>query len=121
MSALRNQGSGTPLALPTQGRLHPVSFANGLSRPLAPQTPPQRALAIAGSHVAGGVGGHETALASPDVLDLGGRVVVPGFSDAHVHFPTWALPQTAVNLAGCASLDEAVERLRTAPRPADGR
>jgi hypothetical protein len=98
-----------------------VILQNGLIRTLEPQIPTQRALAIAGSHIAGGVGVHETALASPEVLDLGGRVVVPGFSDAHVHFPTWALAQTEVNLDGCASLDEALERLRTAPPPADGR
>ena len=39
----------------------------------------------------GGIGTHETALASPDVVDLGGRCVLPGFTDSHVHFPTWAL------------------------------
>ena len=49
--------------------------------------PVARAVAIAGEHVAGGVGTHETALASPDRVDLGGRCVLPGFSDAHVHFP----------------------------------
>src|SRR3954447_6280482 len=102
-------------------RLARVILENGLIRTLDPQIPTQRALAIAGTLVAGGVGVHETALASPEVLDLGGRVVVPGFSDAHVHFPTWALAQAEVNLDGCASLDEALERLRNAPWPADGR
>jgi len=89
-----------------------VILANGLIRTLDPHVPTQRALAIAGEFVAGGVGVHETALASPDVLDLGGRVVVPGFTDSHVHFPTWALAQTEVALDGCASLDEALERIR---------
>ena len=55
---------------------------------------------------------HETALASPEVTDLGGRVVVPGFTDSHVHFPTWALAQNEVNLDGCTNLDEALERIR---------
>jgi predicted amidohydrolase YtcJ len=98
-----------------------VILENGLVRTLDPQVPTQRALAIAGESIAGGVGVHETALASPDVIDLGGRVVVPGFTDSHVHFPTWALAQSEVKLDGCASLDEALERLRAAPRPADGR
>jgi predicted amidohydrolase YtcJ len=98
-----------------------VILQGGLIRTLDPQIPTQRALAIAGELIAGGVGVHETALASPEVVDLGGRVVVPGFSDAHVHFPTWALAQTEVNLDGCASLDEAVERLRASPQPAEGR
>ena len=57
---------------------------NGLIRTLDPHLPTQRALAIAGSWIAGGVGVHETALASPDVVDLGGRTVVPGFTDARV-------------------------------------
>src|SRR5690242_8477918 len=78
------------------------------------QVPTQRALAIAGDRIAGGVGVHETALASPEVVDLGGRVVVPGLNDAHVHFPTWALARTQVGLDGCRSLDEALARVREA-------
>ncbi|HZO34814.1 MAG TPA: amidohydrolase [Gaiellaceae bacterium] len=93
---------------------------NGLIRTLDPQVPTQRALAIAGERIAGGVGVHETALASPEVVDLGGYTVVPGLNDAHVHFPTWAVAQTEVNLDGCGSLDEAIARLRDAPRPAAG-
>ena len=90
---------------------------NGLIRTLDPQVPTQRALAIAGEWVAGGVGVHETALASPEVVDLGGRVVVPGFSDSHVHFPTWALAQTEISLDGCSSLAEALDRVRHARVP----
>jgi predicted amidohydrolase YtcJ len=82
-----------------------VILANGLIRTLDPQVPTQRALAIAGASIAGGVGVHETALASPEVVDLGGCVVVPGLGDAHVHFPTWALAQREVKLDGCASLE----------------
>jgi predicted amidohydrolase YtcJ len=94
-----------------------VILQNGLIRTLDPQIPTQRALAVAGELIAGGVGVHETALASPEVVDLGGRVVLPGFTDSHVHFPTWALAQNEVVLDGCASLDEALERLRAAPPP----
>src|SRR4051794_31369303 len=102
-------------------RLARVTLENGLIRTLDPQIPTQRALAIAGELVAGGVGVHETALASPEVVDLGGRVVLPGFTDSHVHFPTWAMAQTEVKLDGCASLDAALERIRMAPRPGEGR
>src|SRR5437899_6104845 len=96
-------------------------LANGLIRTLDPQVPTQRALAIAGELIAGGVGVHETALASPEVLDLGGRVILPGFTDSHVHFPTWAMAQNEINLDGCSSLDEALERLRAVPKPPAGR
>jgi predicted amidohydrolase YtcJ len=98
-----------------------VILAGGLIRTLDPQSPTQRALAVAGGHVAGAVGAHETALASPEVVDLGGRVVVPGFTDAHVHFPSWALAQAEVKLDRCRSLDEALGRVAAAPRPAAGR
>jgi predicted amidohydrolase YtcJ len=73
-----------------------------------------RALAIAGDQIAGGVGVHETALASPETVDLGGRCVLPGFTDSHVHFPTWAVAQREVRLDGCASLDETLARIRDA-------
>jgi predicted amidohydrolase YtcJ len=84
---------------------------NGVIRTMDPSLPTARALAIAGAYVAGGVGVHETALASPDVMNLGGRCVLPGFTDSHVHFPTWSLAQHQVKLDGCASLDEALARI----------
>ncbi len=88
---------------------------NGVIRTLDPALPESRALAIAGDRIAGGVGVHETALASPETVDLGGRCVLPGFTDSHVHFPTWAVAQHEVNLDGCVSLDEALARIRDAP------
>ena len=87
---------------------------NGVIRTMDPSLPTSRALAIAGVYVAGGVGVHETALASPEAVDLGGRCVLPGFTDSHVHFPTWSLAQRQVKLDGCASLDDALERVRVA-------
>jgi predicted amidohydrolase YtcJ len=94
-----------------------VILENGVIRTLDPQLPTSRALAIAGAYVAGGVGVHESALASPETVDLGGRCVLPAFTDAHVHFPTWSLNQRQVKLEGCASLDEALARIRDAERP----
>ena len=90
---------------------------NGVVRTLDPSLPEARALAIAGDRIAGGVGVHETALASPEIVDLGGRCVLPGFTDSHVHFPTWAVAQHEVGLDGCRSLDEAVVRVRDADTP----
>ena len=84
---------------------------NGVIRTLDPSLPTSRALAIAGPLVAGGVGVHESVLASPETVDLGGRCVLPAFPDAHVHFPTWALAQEQIKLDGCASLEEALARV----------
>jgi predicted amidohydrolase YtcJ len=89
---------------------------NGVVRTLDPSLPMARALAIAGTNVAGGIGTHETALPSPDIADLGGRCVLPGFTDSHVHFPTWSLSQREVKLEETASLAEALERVRVHPR-----
>ncbi len=79
-----------------------------------PSLPVAAALAIAGDLIAGGVGTHERALPTPERVDLGGRCVLPGFTDAHVHFPTWALARRQVRLEGCGSLEEALERVRAA-------
>ncbi len=87
---------------------------NGTVRSLDPSLPSMGALAIAGERVAGAVGTHETALASPESVDLGGRCVLPGFTDSHVHFPTWAVAQHEVKLDGCGSLAEALARIAAA-------
>jgi predicted amidohydrolase YtcJ len=91
-----------------------VILEDGVIRTLEPSLPVARALPIAGDRIAGGVGVHETALASPERVDLGGRCVLPGFCDAHVHFPTWAAAQQYVRLEGTRSLDEALDRVRAA-------
>src|SRR5262245_66469183 len=95
----------------------PVILRNGTIRTLDPVLPEAAALAIAGDRVAGGVGVHETALASPETVDLEGRCVLPGFTDSHVHFPTWAVAQHEVSLDGCTSLAEALARMRDADAP----
>ena len=84
---------------------------NGVIRTLDPSLPLARALAIAGDRIAGGIGTHETSLASPDVVDLAGRCVLPGFTDAHVHFLQWSLAQRQIRLEGTRSLEEAVARV----------
>src|SRR5438552_2058094 len=95
-------------------RFAPVILENGVIRTMEPSLPTARGLAIAGEWVAGGVGTHERALASPDRVDLGGRCVLPGFTDSHVHFPTWAMAQHEVRLEDTRSLDEALARVREA-------
>src|SRR5918999_3704860 len=86
----------------------------GIVRTLEPSLPTASALAIAGERIAGGVGTHETALPGPERVDLGGRCVVPGFNDAHVHFPTWAVARSEVRLEGTGSVGEVVSLVRDA-------
>jgi len=91
-----------------------VILENGTIRTMDASIPVARAVAIAGDRVAGGVGTHETALASPDRVDLGGRCVMPGFSDAHVHFPSWSIAQRVVGLEDTSSLAETLQRVAEA-------
>jgi len=95
-----------------------VILRNGTIRTLDPSLPTVSSLWIAGDRIAGGVGVHEAALPSPETVDLGGRCVLPGFTDSHVHFPTWALARHDVELHGCTSLAEALYQVRSAPRGA---
>jgi predicted amidohydrolase YtcJ len=97
-----------------------VILENGVVRTMEPSLPLARSLAIAGDRIVGGVGAHDAALPGPERVDLGGRCVVPGFTDSHVHFPTWAVAQHEVRLEGTTSLEEAVERVRDALPQASG-
>jgi predicted amidohydrolase YtcJ len=91
-----------------------VILENGVIRTMDSALPTARALAIAGDVIVGGVGTHETVLPGPERVDLGGRCVLPGFSDSHVHFPTWALARQRLSLEGAGSLEGALARVRDA-------
>lgn len=88
--------------------------------------PRAKVLAIAGGKVLGGVDSREDAIASHmhERVDLEGMTVVPGFVESHCHFRAWALTRTRLNLAGSATIDDLVSRVRTragatsAPTPA---
>lgn len=86
---------------------------NGLIRTLDPLLPTARAIAIAGERIAGGVGTHERALASPERVDLRGLCVVPGLNDAHVHLVGWALARQELALDGLG-LEQSLERVSQA-------
>ena len=62
-----------------------------------------------------GIGDTEAILAAfpgAEVLDLGGRTIVPGLIDSHAHLAGLAQSFTRANLVGTKSLDEVLERLR---------
>lgn len=52
------------------------------------------------------------------VVDLGGRFVMPGFNDAHLHFAAGGLEKTRVNLVGVRSLEEMKARIAAAVKQA---
>ena len=48
------------------------------------------------------------------VIDAHGGTITPGLVDAHVHLVPWARARKQVDLHGCSSRDEALERVRAA-------
>jgi predicted amidohydrolase YtcJ len=94
-----------------------VILTNGVVRTMDPSLPTAAALSIAADRIAGGVGTHEQALPTPERVDLRGRCALPAFTDSHVHFPTWSLARSDVQLEGAGSLAEALARIAAhAPR-----
>jgi predicted amidohydrolase YtcJ len=90
-----------------------ILLEGGTIRTLDPAAPVVERLAIAGGRVVDEAPPHARR------VDLEGRCVLPGFNDAHVHFPTWSLGLRQVRLEGAASLAEAVGRVADA-LPASG-
>jgi len=52
--------------------------------------------------------------AGVEIVDLGGRLVLPAFTDAHTHFAGFAIGRRDVNLKGVTSLEEAARRVAEA-------
>jgi predicted amidohydrolase YtcJ len=46
------------------------------------------------------------------IIDAGGRVILPGFNDSHVHFMSGGFQLSSVDLRDANSLDEFAERIR---------
>ncbi len=47
--------------------------------------------------------------AGTKIVDLGGRLVLPGFIDTHIHFHEWAMKRRDLHLDTVASLDELLD------------
>ena len=89
---------------------------NGVVRTLDARQPVCSAIAI-WNHQIIALGDDDlktTVSAGGQALDLGGRLVLPGFVDGHVHFVEFALRRQRVDLSGVTSLDAALDRVRAA-------
>jgi len=85
--------------------------------------PRASAIALLGNRVlALGSDAEMRALLADDgcAIDLGGRTVVPGFADSHLHFLSYGLALRQIDLAAVPSLEEALGRVaaRAAETPA---
>lgn len=92
--------------------LYNACFASGYTgSPLLSGT---EAMAISKGHiVALGKNDDVLHLAGPATqkIDLGGRLVVPGFIDSHIHFYEWALKLRDLQLDDLGSLEELLKRI----------
>ncbi|MBS1252822.1 MAG: N-substituted formamide deformylase [Anaerolineales bacterium] len=87
-----------------------------------PGRPWAEAVACAGGQIlAVGSGNDLMDLAGPDtqVIDAGGRLALPGFTDAHVHLLQVAIRSQEVSLFGVRDFDEARRRVRDAVAEAE--
>ena len=83
----------------------PVLFTGGTIRTLDPAAPVVGQLAVCDWLIAAEAGPNAR------TIELGDRCVLPGFTDSHVHFPTWSLGLHQARLDGARSLDEALDRV----------
>ncbi len=87
---------------------------NAAVRTLDPARPQAEALAVAGNRiVALGRTDELRSMAGPGtrVIDAGGRSVLPGFNDAHVHWLSGGFALTNVNLRDAATPAEFIRRI----------
>ncbi len=88
-------------------------LVNGRFYTMDQAAPQASALAIYGGRIVavGGTDDLRAAFESAEVLDLGGRYAIPGLTDAHVHFRSYALNFKKVDLFDTTSMDEALRRV----------
>ena len=89
-------------------------FINGKIYSMEKEGSCYEALAIKDGKIAF-IGDNNSAQASFDadeVIDLGGKVMLPGLGDAHLHFFAYCQTFTTVDLGGVKSKAEALERLK---------
>jgi predicted amidohydrolase YtcJ len=90
---------------------------NGCVATQLPQAPAAQAVALGRGRILA-VGKDDAMLsmatAGTEKIDLGGRLVVPGFMDTHIHFYEWALKRQGVKLDDVTRVEAVLDRLHTA-------
>jgi predicted amidohydrolase YtcJ len=103
---------------PTQpaagGAVITQAFVNGRVWTGNPSEPEAEAVAIAGDRIAfvGSSADVRGRAGTAEVVDLGGRFVVPGFVDTHVHFLDGGFRLASVQLRDAATREEFVSRIK---------
>jgi predicted amidohydrolase YtcJ len=104
--------------LPLQANPADMLLVNGRIVTLDDASSIREALAISGDRItATGSGDQMRKLAGPDttIIDLGGRTVIPGLIDSHIHLIRAGFRYASeVDWSGATSIADALERLRSA-------
>jgi predicted amidohydrolase YtcJ len=87
---------------------------NGNIHTMDASEPRARAIAIAGNRVlavGSSIEMRQRLASDGQAIDLDGRTVVPGFTDSHLHFLSYGLSLTQIDLAEVPTLDQALSRV----------
>jgi predicted amidohydrolase YtcJ len=87
----------------------PIVVRGGLVRSLDASLPTAEAVVVDGARIAAVLPRADDAPAGAQVVDVDGGCVLPAFTDAHVHLPTWALARRGPDLRHAGRLDEALD------------
>src|SRR6218665_1331170 len=104
--------------VPEDARVETTVYVARRIRTLDAERPEARALAVRQGRLVAVGSEREVREAAGDsarVVDLGDAVVVPGLVDAHAHLSGVGLGRGAARLEGAGSVDEAIQRLVSAP------
>jgi len=110
-------GASVPCLLQGQAKLEPAEtiITNARIYTVDVKRPWAEAVAIRSGRIAA-VGSTQQIDAyrgsSTQILNAGGRLVLPGFTDCHIHFMDGSLGLTEVDLNGSKSVNEIQERVR---------
>jgi predicted amidohydrolase YtcJ len=83
----------------------------GRVRTMDPSMPTAHAVVIEGAQIAAVLADADDVPARADVVDARNCCVLPAFTDAHVHLPSWAMARRSADLRRTASLGEALARV----------
>src|SRR4051794_27329188 len=102
---------GPPSMDPTPNTAPVTLLTNARIYTMDPTRPQAEAIVWQGDRIVA-VGSREAMAERADtattVIDAGGRTVIPGLIDSHIHFTWYAAGLRRVNLEGVNSLDEAL-------------
>ena len=92
-----------------------IILFNGCVATQLPHKPISQAVAVSQGRILA-VGENDAvlnlAVANTERIDLDGRLVVPGFIDAHIHFYEWALKRRQLKLDGLTCLEDLLVHVR---------